>query len=115
MWHTYSGPTIASDELISVTTSRLLYVADGYVVAELGVMRPNGNFSPPYLWLVPLVIDHVKLRSVRAATNLLHDLLGEPIVFAECASRRDEHFLRFCGFTYVADLGDRLLVQRVRT
>ena len=115
MWHTYAGPTTGTVELLSVTTSRLLYVVGENVVAELGIMRPNGNFSPPYLWLVPLEVSGVNLRSIRAETDLLLDLLGEPVVFAECASRRDEHFLSFCGFTYVANLGDRLLVQRVRT
>lgn len=115
MWYTYIGPSAGETAVLSVTTSRLCYVLAGEIIAELGVMRPNGNFSAPYLWLVPWATDRVRLRDICAAANLLHDVLFEPVIFAECRSGRDEHFLLFCGFTFVASLDDRLLVQKVRT
>lgn len=114
MWCVYTGPSLASDELLSATTSRLLYVVDGGVAAEVGVMRPNGNFSAPYLWLLPAETGLVRLRGISAAVDALQNALFEPVILAECATRRDEHFLAFCGFTMLADLGDRYLTQRVR-
>lgn len=113
MWMNYIGTSFATPAVQEVTTSRFLYLWDDAAVAELGVMRPNGNFSAPYLWLVPLLAHKAPLRRLRAATDAIHELLFEPVLFAEAHSGRDEHFLRFCGFTFVANLGDRMLVQKV--
>ena len=113
MWMNYTGASFAAPGILEVTTSRFLYIWDDTAIAELGVMRPNGNFSAPYLWLVPLLPHKAPLRLLRAATNAIHELLFEPVFYAEARAGRDEHFLRFCGFTFVADLGDRLLVQKV--
>lgn len=70
--------------------------------------------SPPYLWAEVYQSDLKKLRQARSVMDEFQQMLHLPIVYAEAVKslKQNIHFLRFIGFTFVAEEADRNLFKR---
>lgn len=107
MWvqTTYPMPPEVESHTTSVWT-----VPDSGVY--VGIMRQD-IFSPPMLWLrADKKLTMAQIRVARAAAKSLHDILNEPIFFAECVDEVGRRWAAFLGFTEFHWLNNVSLHQR---
>ena len=98
------------DDLAAMTSSIWQYDE----LVRVGVMKSTSMLMPPHLWAEVYQSDVKALRQSRNMLDELQQMLHLPIVYAEVPSsnRHNLHFLRFIGFTDVAQEDNITLFKR---